>query len=304
MAVVETHTKEHGKQAVGSKAWLKKNKLIAGGVGVGGIVLLMASKGKKSTKSELGEELKQDTELARQAEQERQIAASGNPSSTGGGSGGGEGSTGAASTPTTAASVDTETAKAISEGDTALAADIQANDAAIEGLAAKATVPGSEGGESQIKAQYTKAEAEKAKLEAKLKKKTAAKKAAKPKPKTKSKTTAATKHSGTTVDGRHFPGAVGHTVTKHTKDSKGKVNKTVKVDHGGKTTTHISHDNGKSWTDHPAGSSPPSKTTHAQSHPANKPIPKLQPKAKVVAKLEKKPAPKKAAPKKVKRVRA
>lgn len=84
--------------------------------------------------------------------------------------------------------------------------------------------------------------------------------------------TKATHKTGVHVHGRHFPGATGHHTSKVTH-KHGKTEHHITVNHGGHTTTHISHDKGKSWTDHPAGRAAPHKTTHAKSHPAHKPAP-------------------------------
>lgn len=82
------------------------------------------------------------------------------------------------------------------------------------------------------------------------------------------RTTHDTSHTGVTVHGRHFPGATSHKTT-HVSSKGGKTEHHITVHHGGRTTKHISHNKGEHWTDHPAGTSPPSRTTGAKSHPAH-----------------------------------
>lgn len=265
--------KKGGKQD--TKAWIKKNKLLVGAAGVGGIVLLMAHKGKSTEGAgELAQKQAEENERAA-AEAGSIIPAATPPARAGAGEGAGEsGSTGSGGIAQSPAS---------QEGtvDSSVAAALEKNTNAIENVSKDLA-------ENQAAGTTTKP---------------ASKTATKPKAKkpVKKSTSKKHSHSGVTVHGRHFPGAKSHATTKVRTDSKGKTSHEIKVNHGGHTTTHISHDKGKSWTDHPAGSGSPKKTTQAKSHPAHT-IPPLRSKRGVEKYLTKKPA--KPAPKRYKRVRA
>jgi hypothetical protein len=260
----------------GGKAWLKKNKLLAGAMGIGGVLLLAAHKGKGG-----GIEGEAAALANRQAEEnERAAAEAGSiipaatpPARAGAGEGSeGVGSGGIASSP----------AEAVEKAASEVSSAVEKNTAAIE----------TEGGKDAVNQESG----------------TTTKASAKPKAKkpVRKSTTKKSGHSGVTVHGRHFPGAKGHKTTKVRKDSKGNVHHSITVDHGGHSSTHTSHNNGKSWTDHPAGHGPPKRTTKAKSHVTLPPLHKGAPlpgggSGGYVVRPRAKPKP---APKKYKRVRA
>lgn len=81
------------------------------------------------------------------------------------------------------------------------------------------------------------------------------------------KGTASGSHGGHGVDvhGRHFAGARAVLYGPPQMHAYG-VDQPITIDHGGYTSAHVSHNNGASWTDHPAGSTPPSR---GAPHPVN-----------------------------------
>lgn len=75
--------------------------------------------------------------------------------------------------------------------------------------------------------------------------------------------------SGVTVHGRTFAGAT-HVSKGRPRRIGTDIHQTINVNYGGRTDTHVSVNNGRSWIDHPKGASPPSRgvaTTHARQAP-------------------------------------
>lgn len=75
--------------------------------------------------------------------------------------------------------------------------------------------------------------------------------------------------SGVVVLGREFPGAQGHRMGPPMRDVRGGIQRTVTVDYGGRTETHIAHVDRGLWTDNIAGMNPPSRgvPTMNEGHP-------------------------------------
>lgn len=242
-------TTQQAKQKKGLGAWVKKNKVAAGALAIGGAVLLMSHKGGK------GEGNGKAIQEANEARQAAAIAGGIPASSVPGGSEGGAsgGTTPGSSTPTPA-----DPSGTVAPTDPALAEAIGAlggNVAALAAAEERGNEPLAGGGDAKAKPAQKAAK----------KKKPAKKKAAKAKPKHSGQ------HGGVTVHGRHFPGGKSvHKGPVH-KDSHGNTKQTVTVNHGGKSTTHTSHNNGQHWTDNTPGHSPPSRGPATHTHPAHKP---------------------------------
>lgn len=240
------------------KNWFQKNKTLTILGGGAALLLVLAHHGKNS-ESQLAEE-----QLA--LEQQRAALESGNilpsgstaGSSTGGGESSGDGTTG--SSPATVAL------------DSTSQEDISKLTGAIEGISAQAKGAPTEtqsGGETVEKPE------------------------AKATPSTTAQRSKSTPHKGkgVSVNGRFFAGATGYNLGPVKRNSKGETSREVTVNFGGKTERFISHNGGKSWTDAPRGSTPPSPKRASTPHYRAPSAPHAKPKAKPAPKPKPRPAP-------------
>jgi hypothetical protein len=247
---VTSTTNTAGKKKETPSSWIKKHKVAAGGLGIGGLVLLLSAKGKKSTaagpSAQSAEELA--TERAALAQQAGALSAAGTPTASGA-SGGGEGA--GAVTPANPAGADTATTTSAAPAAGGEAGADPQLAAAIEGL----------GGEVSALAA-----AEHASASAKAQKPNKKKKPASNKAKhNKAEHKKTTQHGGVTVHGRHFPGATGHHKGATHRDAHG-THQTITVHYPGKTHTSTSHNKGQSWTDHTPGHTPPRRSAPTHTH--------------------------------------
>lgn len=255
-----------GEKKKGIGAWVKKNKVAAGAIGIGGVVLLMAHKGGKTEGS--ATESQQAIEAAAQerAALNAGIVPAAVPSAPGNaGEGSSSGGTSGTTAPTANAPAGTEAAPTTT--DPALTTAIEGLGGDIAGL----TQAQKEASESAGSTAGTTKTAQKAAA----KKKPAGKKATKP------DVTKTSHHAGQTVNGRFFAGATGVTLGPVIKNAQG-THRTVTVKYGGRTETLISHNGGKQWTDNAPGHTPPSRgpakhTTAAPTTPHPKPAAHRQP---------------------------
>lgn len=256
MAVQGTETAPNSQNKAGYKrkgfgAWIKRNKLAAGGIAAGAGLILLTHKGKGGQSGESSELLKQEQEQA--IENQRAAAEAGSiiPGSSvparagasegsedGGVSGGGSADTtgiGTPSAPENGTSSENPTVEKLTK-------DIEENTSAVE----KEVHADQESGTTKAKGS---------------KKPRAAKKH-------RTHPTKETHKTGVTVHGRHFPGATGHT-KGGTHHSRGGTKTTHHISYGGKTETHDYNHTTKKWEDHSAAHTPPSRRANApaRKHP-------------------------------------
>ena len=224
--------------------WFKKNKALTVLGGGAALLLVLAHNGKNSATTQAEEQAA--LEQQRAALENGNILPSG--STAGSGSGGGESSgNDVTSSPTSPIALDQTSQE-----------DLSKLTGAIEGIeaTAKETPTSTQSGGETVE-----------RPEAKATPASTAK---------KSKTTPHKGH-GVTVNGRFFAGATGSNLGPVHRNAKGETSREVTIYKGGKTERFISHNGGKSWTDKPRGTTPPSpkraSTPHhsAPSAPARKP---------------------------------